>query len=50
MQIAACLQEVVATGKSQLRLVDLHNVQVRVSVVRTDPEVDQDACIVTLPH
>ena len=47
---AACLQEVVPTGKSQLGLVDLHNVQVGVPIVRTNPEVDQDARVVSFPH
>ena len=40
MQDAADLQKVVPAGKSQLRLVNLDNVQVGVSVVRPDPEVD----------
>ena len=48
--LASCLQEVVATRKSKLRLVDLHHVQVRVAIIRANPEVDQDARVVPLPH
>ena len=48
--LASCLQEVVATRKTKLRLVDLHHVQVGVPIIRANPEVDKDARVVTLPH
>ena len=48
--LASCLQEVVATRKTKLRLVDLHHVQVGVPIVGPNPEVDEDARVVLLPH
>ena len=48
--LASCLQKVVATRKTKLRLVDLHHVQVGVPIIGPDPEVDKDARVVLLPH